>query len=351
MCVYLVYDEENEYYPTGIIDPLYEEDYPLIDDHKIGFVASIYIDEVEGISLVTAGAPIVDENDEVISYVLVDISMTKVRKNQADDIVRLFIYLMSTVVVLCIVGIIFISIKLLKPVNTLKKAVNSYDSSNPENTHKIFTELKVNVHDEFLDLARGMQKMENDIYDKFHELTLINEELKASQLETQKMTELANKDALTGVRNKIAYNQLVEELNRDIAENKPIKFGIAMVDLNYLKVINDEYGHNNGDAALIKLCNIICSIFAHSPVFRVGGDEFVIVLRNRDYQRADTLIAEFNSKIEELGEDDDLLPSEKVSAAIGYAKFDPKTDKEVEDVFKKADQAMYLRKRKMKNED
>ena len=231
---------------------------------------------------------------------------------------------------------------------TLHKATKEYDINNPEKTHAVFSNLKVGVHDEITDLADSMVKMERDINDKIYELTRLYKELAESQEMTEKMTELANKDALTGVRNKIAYDKHVEELNAAIQNKEPVKFAIAMVDLNYLKNINDDFGHDSGDIALIRLTNLICTIFAHSPVFRVGGDEFIIIFKGKDYDNADKLIKEFNSKIDEFGEDEELSLAEKVSAAIGYSKYNPKKDTCVDDVFKRADKAMYERKHEMK---
>ena len=351
LCVYIVYDQDNEYYPTGVIDPLYEEDYPLIDNHMLGFVASIYTDEVSKETLVTAGAPIVDNTGNVVCYALVDFTMNMVRAKQASSIVRLFIYLISTVVLLSAIGVVVVHFIFIKPVKTLHKATQAYDINDPEKTHKVFTELRVSVHDEITDLADSMKKMERDINDKIYELTRLNKELIASQEMTEKMTELANKDALTGVRNKIAYDKHVEELNLAIQNKEPIKFAIAMVDLNYLKNINDDFGHDSGDIALIKLSNLICTIFAHSPVFRIGGDEFIIIFKGKDYENAEKLIKEFNNKIEELSEDDELSLAEKVSAAIGYSKFNSKKDTCVDDVFKRADKAMYERKHEMKEQN
>ena len=95
---------------------------------------------------------------------------------------------------------------------------------------------------------------------------------------------------------------------------------------------------------------LVCEIFEHSPVFRIGGDEFIVVLKNRDYRNVDNLIEDFNNHLEGLLKDDTLQPWEQISAAIGYAKFDKTVDKTVEDVFKKADKAMYERKTSMKAE-
>ena len=351
--IYLVYDQENEWFPTGIIDYIYEEDYPMLEDPMIGFKASIYMAEVEQEYLVTAGTAIVDPTTkDVIGYAMVDITMNTVRKSQADRIVRLFIYLISTVLVLCGVGILVINFILIKPVKTLQNAAKSYDVNDPEKTHEIFSKLHVNVHDEFTDLADSMKQMESDINNKIIELMRTNEALYETKQVASEMTELANKDGLTGVRNKIAYDNQCHQMNKDISGNKlGYEFGIVMVDLNYLKNINDDYGHDSGDAALIKLCNIICTIFAHSSVYRIGGDEFVVILKGRDYKNSKKLIDEFNAKIEELNEDIDLLPAEKVSAAIGYSTFNPKKDTCVDDVFKRADKAMYTRKHEMKERD
>ena len=163
------------------------------------------------------------------------------------------------------------------------------------------------------------------------------------------MNRLANLDALTGVRNKRAYNTEAEKLEKTIREGTA-QFGLAMVDMNYLKQTNDLYGHEKGDIAIKELCNIICGVFVHSPVFRVGGDEFVVVLEKREYQRRDALAKEFESIIARMATDESLEPWEKLSAAIGYAVYDPKTDKCVEDVLNRADEHMYEQKKKMKVE-
>ena len=347
--IYLVYDTENPDYPTGIIDAIYEEDYQIFEDPKIGFVASIYQAEVEGIYLVTAGSPVLDSNGDVICYALVDITMETVDSKLVSLTVRLLVYLVSTIVILCLVGALVVEFLVVRPLKKLQLTAKSYNADKPEETHQIFSSLKLNSNDEFSDLADNMKNMENDIYNKMNELTLINQQLVESQEEVEKMTILANKDALTGVGSKAAYDEEVRKINERIALKEHVKFGIAMIDLNYLKIINDDFGHDNGDAALKRLCQIICDIFVHSPVFRVGGDEFVVIVMNRDYNNIKKLIDRFNKKIDELNEQDELKLPEKASAAIGYSKYDDKVDTCVDDVFKRADEAMYIRKREMKD--
>lgn len=347
-CIYVIYDIESADFPVGVIDDLYEEDLPITSNHALGFVPSIYKEEITGATLVTAGVPINGDDGEPLCYALVDITMETVRAKQAWQITILCISLISTVALLCLAGIVFVHFALVKPVKTLQQAALSYDVNEPEKTHEAFSRLEVKVHDEFADLSDSMKAMESDIHDKIHELTQANAALSASQKVAGKMAELANKDALTGVRNKIAFDNQVRMLNEKIESGEEVCFGIAMIDLNYLKTINDDYGHDSGDKALVKLCSIICETFAHSPVYRIGGDEFVVVLKKQDYESSQALVEQFKGKVvEQLGESKENV-EEQVSAAIGYSAFVPGLDTCVDDVFKRADASMYSCKRRMK---
>ena len=359
-CIYLSYvDTVNEKFvyvvdaaledacPPGCLDPIFDINREVLTNPARGFPAYITNTEEYG-WLVSSGAPIYS-GEEVVGYAMVDISMDVVRGSQAQRIMLLFIYLASTAVGLIIVSLIITHFLFVKRIRKLNQVANTYDANDDEKTHQAFANLTIWGHDEISDLAVSIKKLESDLHNKIAELSRANEELVAAQKETKKMTELANKDALTGVRNKVRYDADVAAINKTIASKDPdLQFGIAMIDLNDLKVINDEYGHESGNVALVKLSTIICGIFAHSPVYRVGGDEFVVILRGSDYRRSDELIAEFNQKIENLSKDTELTLAERASAAIGYSKYDLATDDDVESVFKRADDAMYCRKREMK---
>ena len=172
--------------------------------------------------------------------------------------------------------------------------------------------------------------------------------LRDTQERADAMSELATKDALTGIRNKTSYDQEVKKLEWKMGGDENLQFAIAMIDLNYLKRLNDTFGHDKGNIAIKKLCYIVCHIFEHSPVFRIGGDEFVVILLGEDFERRDTLCSIFNSKLEEIKENTDLEPWEKVSASIGIAVYDKSIDSNVDNVFKRADKEMYQRKKEMK---
>ena len=102
--------------------------------------------------------------------------------------------------------------------------------------------------------------------------------------------------------------------------------------------VNDTLGHEAGDKLLKEAANVICTSFAHSPVYRIGGDEFVVFLKNEDYDTRDEKIKAFNEKIEKN------LLEDKVVISCGFDKFIPEKDKCYAELFSRADKNMYERK-------
>lgn len=199
---------------------------------------------------------------------------------------------------------------------------------------------KIYRNDEIGDITSRL----NEMVDR---LNITMRELMNTQQHADAMSRLATRDALTGIRNKTAYDNQIRLLQESFNSGNH-EFGFVMVDLNNLKTINDSYGHDKGDIAIKKCCRLICETFTHSPVFRIGGDEFVIVLRESDYRNIDVLLTQFKKKVSILKDNIRLQPWERVSAAIGYALYDDEQDTSVQSVLARADQEMYKNKKKMK---
>ncbi|MBQ7585186.1 MAG: GGDEF domain-containing protein [Desulfovibrionaceae bacterium] len=160
--------------------------------------------------------------------------------------------------------------------------------------------------------------------------------------------ELSKKDALTGVNNKTAYDIAIKKLEEEIFEGIA-KFAIAVIDLNSLKHINDTYGHECGNFLIKKLCDLLGIIFVNSEVYRIGGDEFAVILENKDPNDISALLKQFSDEMNKMMFDQNLKPWEIVSAAIGLAYYNSSMDKNVDSVFKRADNEMYMMKKRMKN--
>ena len=156
-------------------------------------------------------------------------------------------------------------------------------------------------------------------------------------------------DALTSVRNKGAFTNAVEALQKQLEEENADPFGIGMFDCDDLKAVNDQFGHDKGDIYLKTACRLICNVFHHSPVFRIGGDEFAVILRNDDYENREELIRSFHESAEKISASA-KNKWEQVSVAMGIAEYDPQTDRLVIDTVRRADRLMYADKRARKQD-
>ena len=150
-------------------------------------------------------------------------------------------------------------------------------------------------------------------------------------------------DAMTGVGNKTAYLQLVREINGHL-EHESVLFSVIVCDVNGLKMVNDEYGHEEGDRLLIGTAAVLRSVYGVKNVFRIGGDEFIAVLP--DVREEEVLIS-FNALDEEIARYNAALPPDAkitVSFSRGAATFRQGLDKEFREVFRRADKQLYVDK-------
>ena len=80
-------------------------------------------------------------------------------------------------------------------------------------------------------------------------------------------------------------------------DERIFKFALVVCDLNNLKKINDSQGHNAGDEYIRASSHLLCHIFVHSPVFRIGGDEFVVFLSGNDYSARNELMDQLRKQV------------------------------------------------------
>lgn len=156
----------------------------------------------------------------------------------------------------------------------------------------------------------------------------------------KQIEEMSIHDVMTGLRNKRGYE--IEVLRVEEEHNiNGVPYGVVMIDMNSLKHINDTYGHERGNEAIISLSKLISEVYKHSPVFRVGGDEFVVILEKSQLEKRDKLLEQLMFKMQLLSKNESLMEWERVSASVGMAVFDDSCDNCYMDVFRRADQKMY----------
>lgn len=297
----------------------------------------------------TAIRPLINSKGEPIAVICGDILI--------DDIYNAaYTYAIATFIVALVAGFLIIMAlnrwynrRLVQPIKNLENATEEIESKCRKRapvSELVMNDLNIHTHDEIESLSGSIASMVEDIRNYASDLIDNEKKLSAMEDKASQLEALANRDSLTGIRNKTAYDNEIRSLEYNLHLGNT-DFGIGVVDLNYLKVINDTYGHEKGNEAIKNICRIVCVTFAHSPVFRVGGDEFAIILKDHDLENIDSLVEKFNNELAALAENKDLQPWEAVSAAIGYATYDADKDAGAVNVFKRADNNMYENKKKM----
>ncbi|MCR5547036.1 MAG: diguanylate cyclase [Lachnospiraceae bacterium] len=183
--------------------------------------------------------------------------------------------------------------------------------------------------------------LEDERKERQQELIDLLEREKKNRKELESAKRMAYTDSLTGVKNKHAYFEMEKSIDERIQDGFQ-DFGVVAFDLNGLKIINDTYGHEEGDRVIKSACRFICGIYQHSPVFRIGGDEFTVILEGQDFEQREELLKTFNSEIEKN------LKHGGVIVACGCAVFQADEDNCYQSVFERADRKMYGRKAKLK---
>lgn len=242
------------------------------------------------------------------------------QQNSGYYLILAFSFMVAFILSLCIVA--KKADRMLHPLTKLKEAVDQVTLGNYQ------VSVVQRSNDEIEILSDSIQKM-----------------LDITRLHMNEMNALAYKDPLTRVRNKAAFNEEIEKYDDRIRMGYDM-FGVIVFDVNNLKIVNDERGHDAGDIYLNNCCQLICKTYEHSPVFRIGGDEFIAILEKQDFANAVQLQERFYNKMEEICNVATEI-EEKVSIASGMA-FYCVGDSCFQDIFKRADEAMYKNKKRIK---
>lgn len=154
----------------------------------------------------------------------------------------------------------------------------------------------------------------------------------SSKRELEHAMRVARTDPLTGVKNRSAYESAEQAMDKRIRMKIEEPFALLIADVNALKRTNDSFGHEQGDSLILQCSRVLCRVFAHSPVFRIGGDEFAVVLKGEDFLNRDKLMVSFRQKVRVKG---------VTILAGGMSDYRPGEDKCLADVFRRADKLMY----------
>ena len=172
------------------------------------------------------------------------------------------------------------------------------------------------------------------------------QELLKANLELKMKSSL---DSLTGIPNRRHIDEYIDGI-WDEAKKKNQSVGIAIIDADFFKRINDNYGHDAGDCALIKIAEMLAETTdgVASMVGRYGGEEFIAVFYNRNINEVLKVLESFRETLERL----EIQYKEavlKITVSMGLAFTIPKNDLQIRDLVRKADTKLYEAKKNGRN--
>ncbi len=151
---------------------------------------------------------------------------------------------------------------------------------------------------------------------------------------------LAMLDVLTGCFNRGVMQQWLDAHEPKDPEEKK-RYCVILCDVDHLKIINDQYGHQMGDTAIIRTAQLLKESFGdHGICCRIGGDEFACFLEKISEETLKKRVVLFEQAVKNSNEEF-VFP---FGASVGFAYFDPKQDKDLSDTLNRADRGMYIKK-------
>ena len=172
--------------------------------------------------------------------------------------------------------------------------------------------------------------------------TFITATTKELEEANRKLRELAVTDMMTGVGNQTAYLEKIHALDEEIDQGIAA-FTIFMFDLNGVKEVNDKYGHECGDLMIADAADALKTVFGKESLYRIGGDEFVAILEGIPQPDVQRHFRDLEEAIASKNKEDRPYKSQ-LSVSKGAAIFGVGEDATYQDVFRRADQAMYQEK-------
>jgi len=150
-------------------------------------------------------------------------------------------------------------------------------------------------------------------------------------------------DDLTGLYNRRRFFVLTEQYLKVALRTKK-RLLLLFIDMDELKWINDHYGHNEGDQALVEFAKILQQSFRESDIIaRIGGDEFVVLFVSTD-EKSERLLTRLHENLKAYN--DQRSRRYPLSISVGTAQFDPESPVSIDELLSEADASMYAQKRK-----
>ena len=369
MYIYRFYKDEKGNPLGTIIFDLEDEYTDTPNQVSIDWVGSLYevlepfaskIDELTGNAepvfetafskedgyLLSMAKPIFDDRGNYVASACVDFSMQQMYVKNILFIISFGVILLFAMLAILIHFLFIIRKIISRPLLAISTTVAGFKYETEKDLQNNLDSLKwldIKSKNEIGVLYNALLTAEQDTLYYLNNLNQAEDEINFKNKKISELGDLALRDSMTNVGNKAAFTRAVSAIS-DTDE-----YGIVLMDVNNLKYINDTFGHEAGDEYIIGTCTILCDAFSHSPVFRIGGDEFAVILKGRDYENRQALLGSTIQIFEIIWKEKEDDPVHRFSGSVGMA--DSSFCESTRETIKAADDAMYKYKKEFKEKN
>ena len=334
----------------GAIYPIDEPFYSQISNIMKGEETPAYtVHSHEGEYLLSYIRPVFDSKGNYACSACVDFSMDRMHEKDFDFVLPTLGMVGILILILVSFNILLIHRTVSAPINRMVECSHNFNYETENDRFKnvqTLENLNIKTGDEIEELYQTFTSV---MKESLYYMTNFNRaqiDIRTKNERIDEISATAYKDALTGVGSKAAYKKVLKEIDGDIFYESA-EIAIVLADVNNLKYVNDTFGHEYGDAYLVGCCNLLKSVYANSDIYRVGGDEFIILLRGSDYKNREELLKKARELYQNAHANESANPWERYSSSIGMAEFET-GDTNAEMIVKRADTAMYVEKTKFR---
>ena len=280
----------------------------------------------------TAWSPIRDSSNAVVGLVGVDFDAGQIAE-QITYSVTLIVVSTLALLVFNILVFVFYSMNEKKRAQQLVEEISDLS----DNLETMFNEIEGIETDEEENAPE--ESFDSNFTNYIHEKTIaMTHRLRKH---TAYMQQQANIDFMTKTCNTRVYTAEKRKLQAEI-DSGTADFAVAIFDINHLKETNDRFGHEIGDIIIQSAAEALKKTFIGKNIYRIGGDEFSVILNAITEKSVDLLFKLLDVEIENINKT--ISAPVPLSLAKGYSLFDPRSDKDFNSVFARADKNMYLEK-------
>lgn len=283
----------------------------------------------------SAFSPIYDKNNVMVGIVGIDFESVQYENEISRQNSGIVVVEICSLIIGGLIALVF-SRRVLKKYHSLNQELTSLS----KDIDALNQEISIKQSEVYLEDDNAKEEMPNNDKDTVEDLII---KMSIMQQELHRYVDYVHAqayvDSMTGVSSKTAYLELVKDIENKIVE-KTADFKVIVFDVNGLKAMNDNFGHEYGDMLIINTAKVIMSLYDRKRVFRIGGDEFIVIIEDETDKTLEEneydinqAIELFNSKLKE--------GDVKVSCSFGGAHYNPRIDDNYKHVFKRADEEMY----------